>query len=185
MANDNSVRTKHREVLYHFEKWKKVRNAVTGNLTSYLRNVGLNERDKSYGEARQYEYERGAICYNFTKRTLSGMVGSVMRKDPEQIIPEELEYLLRNCDGSGVGLWQHAQDTLMEIDSIGEKVYSPLTKFYTENRNVIRQNLNSVFPSYLEKILYKSLLKMKEVSESKTIDYVLIKCRKVSSSNTS
>ena len=69
---------------------------------------------------------------------------------------------------------------IMEIDSIGEKVYSPLTKFYTQNRKEIKQNLNSVFPSYLEKILYKSLLKMKEVSESKTIDYVLIKCRKVS-----
>lgn len=119
MANDNSVRTKHREWLYHFEKWEKVRNAVAGNLISYLRNVGLNEPDKTYGEARQAEYEQGAICYNFTKRTLSGMVGSVMRKDPEQIIPDELEYLLRNCDGSGVGLWQHAQDTLMEIDSIG------------------------------------------------------------------
>ena len=73
---------------------------------------------------------------------------------------------------------------IMEIDSIGEKVYSPLTKFYTENRKGIRQNLNSVFPSYLEKILYKSLLKMKEVSESKTIDYVLIKCRNVSTSIT-
>ena len=74
---------------------------------------------------------------------------------------------------------------IMEIDSIGEKVYSPLTKFYTQNRKEIKQNLNSVFPSYLEKILYKSLLKMKEVSESKTIDYVLIKCKKVSTSNSS
>lgn len=119
MSNDNSVRTKHREWQFHYEKWKKVRNAVAGDLISYLRNVGLNEPDKAYGEARQAEYEQGAICYNFTKRTLSGMVGSVMRKDPEQIIPPELEYLLRNCDGSGVGLWQHAQDTLMEIDSVG------------------------------------------------------------------
>ena len=118
-ANDNSVRTKHREWQFHYEKWKKVRNAVAGDLISYLRNVGQNEPDKKYGEARQAEYEQGAICYNFTKRTLSGMVGSVMRKDPEQIIPRELEYLLTNCDGSGVGLWQHAQDTLMEIDSIG------------------------------------------------------------------
>ena len=74
---------------------------------------------------------------------------------------------------------------IIEIDSIGEKVYPPLTKFYTQNRKEIKQNLNSVFPSYLEKILYKSLLKMKEVSESKTIDYVLIKCKKVSTSNSS
>jgi hypothetical protein len=119
MSNDVSVRTKHRDWNYHYAKWKKVRNAIAGDLITYLRNVGLNEPDKKYGEERQQEYEQGAICYNFTKRTLSGMVGSVMRKDPEQIIPTELEYLLKNCDGSGVGLWQHAQDTLMEIDSVG------------------------------------------------------------------
>lgn len=119
VTNDSGVRTKHREWNYHFEKWKRVRNAVAGDLTRYLRNVGQNEPDKNYGAARQREYEQGAICYNFTKRTLAGMVGSVMRKDPEQIIPDELEYLLENCDGSGVGLWQHAQDTLMEIDAVG------------------------------------------------------------------
>lgn len=118
-TNDGGVRTKNAEWLSNFEKWKKVRKAIAGDLISYLRNVGLNEPDKNYGEARQAEYEQGAICYNFTKRTLVGMVGSVMRKDPEQIIPQELKYLLKNCDGSGVGLWQHAQDTLMEIDSVG------------------------------------------------------------------
>jgi len=118
-SQNNGVKTKHREWEYHYAKWKRVRNAIAGDLICYLRNVGLNEPDKEYGAARQEEYAAGAICYNFTKRTLSGMVGSVMRKDPEQIIPDELEYLLRNCDGSGVGLWQHAQDTLMEIDSVG------------------------------------------------------------------
>lgn len=118
-GQNSGVKTKHREWLYHFEKWKRVRNAIAGDLISYLRNVGANEPDQTYGDARQREYEQGAICYNFTKRTLSGMVGSVMRKDPEQIIPDQLEYLLTNCDGSGVGLWQHAQDTLMEIDAIG------------------------------------------------------------------
>lgn len=118
-GQNNGVKTKHREWEYHYAKWKRVRNAIAGDLICYLRNVGLNEPDKAYGEARQEEYAAGAICYNFTKRTLSGMVGSVMRKDPEQIIPDKLEYLLRNCDGSGMGLWQHAQDTLMEIDSVG------------------------------------------------------------------
>lgn len=42
-----------------------------------------------------------------------------MRKDPEQIFPKAMDYLKENADGSGVGLWQHAQDTLMEIDAVG------------------------------------------------------------------
>ncbi len=115
----SGVKTKHREWLHYASKWQKVRHALAGELVSYLRNVGLNEPDKAYGEARQKEYEAGGIVYNFTRRTLSGMVGSVMRKEPEINIPKELEYLLKNADGSGVGLIQHAQDTLMEIDSVG------------------------------------------------------------------
>jgi len=100
-----NVKTKHRGYDANFEKWRKVRHALAGDLKSYLRDVGRNEPDRVFGAARQKEYEEGAVCYNFTKRTLSGMVGSVMRKDPEQIIPDSMEYLLTNCDGSGVGLW--------------------------------------------------------------------------------
>ena len=114
-----NVKTLHRQYQAYAEQWQKIRHALAGDLKTYLRNVGQNEPDPAYGRARQKEYEDGAICYNFTKRTLSGMVGSVMRKDPEQIIPSQMEYLLKNADGSGVGLWQHAQDTLMELDSIG------------------------------------------------------------------
>ena len=32
------------------------------------------------------------------------------------------------------------------------------------------------YPGYMEKILYKSLLKMKKASQEKIIDYVLLKC---------
>lgn len=113
------VKTRHRDFTNAFATWQKVRHAVSGDLVSYLRNVGKNEPDHEYGDQRQKEYEDGAICYNFTKRTLSGMVGAVMRKEPEQTIPSKLEYLLENADGSGVGLWQQAQDTLGEIDSVG------------------------------------------------------------------
>lgn len=158
-----NVKTLHPDYEKYAPKWKKVRNAIAGELKEYLRNVGKNEGDPEYGKLRQREYEDGAICYNFTKRTLSGMVGSVMRKDPEQTIPPQLEYLLTNCDGSGVGLWQHAQDTLMEIDSIGrggllvdapetgaatmaeqnEGLLNPVIVFYTAE-NIINWRLTRV-----------------------------------------
>ena len=72
------VKTRHRDFTKAFDTWQKVRHAVSGDLVSYLRNVGKNEPDPEYGAQRQKEYEDGAICYNFTKRTLSGMVGAVM-----------------------------------------------------------------------------------------------------------
>lgn len=115
----DTVKNPNAEYMANVGKWRKVRDAVSGNMKHYLRNVGATEADKKYGEQRQREYEDGAIVYNFTRRTLAGMVGSVMRKDPEQTFPKEMDYLKENADGSGVGLWQHAQDTLMEIDAVG------------------------------------------------------------------
>ena len=71
---------------------------------------------------------------------------------------------------------------ILSIEFIGEHVYPPLTDFYLENRSEIKEKLNAVYPSYLEGILHKSLLKMKKVSNEKIIDYVLIKCKKVGTS---
>lgn len=115
----DTVKNPNAEYMANVGKWRKVRDAVSGDMKHYLRNVGATEANKKYGEQRQREYEDGAIVYNFTRRTLSGMVGSVMRKDPEQTLPKAMDYLNENADGSGVGLWQHAQDTLMEIDAVG------------------------------------------------------------------
>jgi cyclopropane fatty-acyl-phospholipid synthase-like methyltransferase len=63
-----------------------------------------------------------------------------------------------------------------EIQSIGSYVYDPLADYYVKNRKHLRERILKKYPSYLENILYKSLLKMKQVSQKGIIDYVLIKC---------
>jgi SAM-dependent methyltransferase len=59
---------------------------------------------------------------------------------------------------------------------IGSNVYDPLADYYVENRKTLSNNILEHYPGYMEKILYKSLLKMKKASEEKIIDYVLLKC---------
>ena len=59
---------------------------------------------------------------------------------------------------------------------IGSNVYDPLTDYYVENRKILSNNILEHYPGYMEKILYKSLLKMKKASQEKIIDYVLLKC---------
>lgn len=113
------VKSQHRDYKANFPRWKKIRDALAANCKSYLRDVGSSEPDKEYGAQRQKDYEDGAVFYGFTKRTLSGMVGAVMRKPPEIILPSGVEYLLENCDGAGIGLVQQAQDALSEIDALG------------------------------------------------------------------
>lgn len=63
-----------------------------------------------------------------------------------------------------------------DIQNIGKNVYEPLADYYIENRDVLRNKILKEYPSYLENILFKSLLKMKDASQKGIIDYVLIKC---------
>lgn len=59
---------------------------------------------------------------------------------------------------------------------IGNSVYDPLADYYLENRNKLKKSILKKYPNYVEKILYKSIIKMKSASEKRIIDYVLLKC---------
>jgi cyclopropane fatty-acyl-phospholipid synthase-like methyltransferase len=63
-----------------------------------------------------------------------------------------------------------------ETQYIGSDVYAPLAEYYVNNRKQIREKILKTFPSYLENILHKSMLKMKEVSQNGIIDYAIVKC---------
>jgi hypothetical protein len=119
MSANIGVKTPHREYVANAPKWKKIRDVLASDCRSYLRDVGSSEPDQEYGAQRQKDYADGAVLYNFVKRTLSGMVGAVMRKPPEATFPTALQYLLTNCNGAGLGIIQQAQDTLREDDSLG------------------------------------------------------------------
>jgi len=62
---------------------------------------------------------------------------------------------------------------------IGHNVFEPLSNYYNKNRRRLRNNILTQYPSYVENLLFKSLLKMKKASQEKLIDYLLIKCIKV------
>jgi len=62
---------------------------------------------------------------------------------------------------------------------VGHDVFEPLSNYYIKNRRRLRNNILTQYPSYVENLLFKSLLKMKKASHEKLIDYLLIKCIKV------
>ena len=61
---------------------------------------------------------------------------------------------------------------------IGSNVFEPLANYYIKNRYTLRKNILTKYPSYVENVLFKSLLKMKKASHDKLIGYLLIKCVK-------
>ena len=62
-----------------------------------------------------------------------------------------------------------------EIELIGSQVYEPLSKYYIQNREKIQNAILKEYPSHIEKILYKSISKMNELSEKRVIDYAIIR----------
>ena len=59
---------------------------------------------------------------------------------------------------------------------IGSNVYAPLADYYIKNRDDLKAKILEKYPAFVEKILFKSMLKMKEVSQKGIIDYVLLRC---------
>ena len=68
---------------------------------------------------------------------------------------------------------------LVEKTEIGSDVFESLTNYYIKNRNMLKNKILTQYPSYVENMLFKSLLKMKKASQEKLIDYLLIKSVKI------
>jgi ubiquinone/menaquinone biosynthesis C-methylase UbiE len=79
----------------------------------------------------------------------------------------ELEYVKSTIEDNGFGV--------QDIRHIGHHVYEPLTDYYVLHRSTLRKRILERYPSFLENILYKSLLKMRDVSKREIIDYVVVK----------
>jgi len=60
---------------------------------------------------------------------------------------------------------------------IGSNVFDPLADYYEEHRTFLKNSIIQKYPDFVEKILYKSIQKMKKASENKIIDYIILKCR--------
>jgi cyclopropane fatty-acyl-phospholipid synthase-like methyltransferase len=66
----------------------------------------------------------------------------------------------------------------INLQKIGSNVYEPLARYYTKNRESLKSKILKQYPSYVEKILFKSIIKMNEASKKNIIDYILVTCQK-------
>ena len=68
---------------------------------------------------------------------------------------------------------------IMDVTMIGTQVFEPLGLYYTQNRKELQQKIMAHFPSYIEKILWKSVVKMVTVSKKGLIEYIVLKAQKL------
>lgn len=79
----------------------------------------------------------------------------------------ELEYVKSTIENNGF--------EIKDVRHIGHQVYEPLADYYALHRGALRKKILDKYPAFLENILYRSLLKMKDVSREEIIDYVIIR----------
>ena len=89
-------------------------------------------------------------------------------------LPYQIDYL-SILDADGV-LDESLEPQITDEKLIGINVYPPLADYYLKNRDLLKKSILEKYPQYVESILYKSILKMKEASQNQIIDYVLLKC---------
>lgn len=68
---------------------------------------------------------------------------------------------------------------ILNVTMIGTQVYEPLALYYLQNRKELRQKITIHYPSYVEKILFKSAVKMMSVSKKGLIEYIVLKAQKL------
>jgi len=67
---------------------------------------------------------------------------------------------------------------LIKKNEIGSNVFEPLASYYFKNRKMLQNKILTHYTSFVENMLFKSLLKMKKASDEGVIDYLIIKCVK-------
>jgi cyclopropane fatty-acyl-phospholipid synthase-like methyltransferase len=78
--------------------------------------------------------------------------------------------LLDAIKNSGLGIKKQ--------ESVGNLVYEPFADYYIQNRQALRQKLAETYSQNVESLIFKSMRKMKDLSERKVIDYLLLSLEK-------
>lgn len=91
----------------------KGKEAVDEAGTTYLPKP-LGRTDAEYGS-----YQKRAVLYNATARTLDGLLGAIFRKDARVDIPDQLEYLKYDTDGEGNTITQFSKKVSIDVISHG------------------------------------------------------------------
>lgn len=109
-------------------RWKLVDDMANGrNLSDHIPDLdvlkgseivrgddGVVQYRSTMDTRRNQEFKSRASFFGATGQTLESLIGIAFEKDPQITLPAQLEYLLKNVDGSGVDMWQQMQEAVGE-----------------------------------------------------------------------
>lgn len=104
--------------------YKLIRDVLSGPLaikkagTLYLPNPDPTDSSE-YSVARYQNYLDRAIFFEATYRTHEAFVGQVFYRETQVEVPEQLEVIVVNADGQGIGLIQQSKNAVGEVLALG------------------------------------------------------------------
>jgi hypothetical protein len=113
--------TKHDEYTARSPQWVRCRDVVAGEDAVHAKGVAYLAKLSEQTEAEYKAYVQRAPFYNATARTIDGLVGMVLRKEPTVEAPAALDAIRADMTLAGCALPELAEQTLREVTTVGRQ----------------------------------------------------------------
>lgn len=115
MSTSKKIDTPHDDYTKWFPIWLKCRDAYAGQEAVHGRGVTYLPMLSGQSPAEYERYRNRSMFFNATGRTVEGMVGMIMRKEPVLTIPASLESVADDFDLKGTNVNDFADSLLQEL----------------------------------------------------------------------
>lgn len=113
------ITTPHPQYTAHLSQWQRCRDAVDGSDAIKARGETYLPKLGGQTEDEYTAYKMRALWYGASGRTIQGLSGAVMRKDPVVEVPDALTAHLQDVTRTGVSFPAFAKTTLEEVLKTG------------------------------------------------------------------
>jgi len=113
------VNSTHPQYDQHLTQWQRCRDAVDGSDAIKGRGETYLPRLSEQNDDEYKAYQKRALWYGASARTVQGLTGSIMRKDPSVEVAKALDDHLKDVTLTGISFAAFAKTTLEEVLKTG------------------------------------------------------------------
>ena len=143
---------------------------------SFLRLI--NPTNKSdYNTQRNINMINGAVLFNGVVKTRSGLLGMLYRKPPVKApLPELIEYIYDNVDGSGLSMTQQSRSVSSDVVSIGRDGLLTDMPRNDEGTQLTQADVSNGFRASIQEYKAESIVDWHEsiVNNVKVLDMLIL-----------
>lgn len=109
----------HARYAHYASRWKLIRDILGGKEDIDAAGELYLPRPQGRDDLEYRAYQRRAVLYNATARTLDGYLGAIFRKDIDITLPPQLSYMVEDTDGGGNNITQFCKRVTKDTISHG------------------------------------------------------------------